>query len=182
MPRLAEKDDAPKLHVLHITMTTHLSTFLELRHRLCDDRVDGWAQDCSNSIARAMELLQSCAMRSVWLTQGQWGYRDWLVYNWQLPEAKTVCWKLLSLMAPEIVIMTTAGATSDDKVDTMTTLDFQNTVLDALYIEPHNINYKTFNMTGPFLGCSTVCLNVWFGATSVSANMIAGNYFHLVWL
>ena len=33
---------------------------------ICNDKIDGLVQDCSNSIANALELLQSCTKPSKW--------------------------------------------------------------------------------------------------------------------
>ena len=42
-----------------------------LQAMLCFENIDGLAQDCSNSIANAMELLQSCTMPSIWTSWKQ---------------------------------------------------------------------------------------------------------------
>ena len=45
--------------------TTEKQTTLFWWYYSVKDDIDGWAQDCSNSIANALELLQSCTKPSI---------------------------------------------------------------------------------------------------------------------
>ena len=49
--------------------------------KLLHDYIDGLVQDCRNSIANALELLQYCAKPSIWSTQFWWDNRSKHEYN-----------------------------------------------------------------------------------------------------
>ena len=101
--------------------------------------VDGLVQNCSNSIANTLELLQSCTEPSMWIfTRHQcskdpdvqilhlystmWKYDNtWYVYWKQILKSESCDdANFSSLGAPQVVITTTSGATIDEKSGTMT--------------------------------------------------------------
>ena len=59
--------------------------YLYIQCRICVTRgrklkgidVDGFVQDCSNSMANALDLLQSCTKPSIWLTTGYYPDITW---------------------------------------------------------------------------------------------------------
>ena len=55
---------------------------MSVHHNLADIKhnIDGLVQDCSNSIANALELLQSCTGPSIWLFQDTETFK----YVWEM--------------------------------------------------------------------------------------------------
>ena len=101
--------------------------------------VDGLVQNCSNSAANALELLQSCTEPSKWMFTRRlcWNDHDVQILHlystvWKYDSTWYVYWKQIfksescddanfsSLGAPQVVITTTSGATTDEKSGTMT--------------------------------------------------------------
>ena len=58
-----------KCWLIHIFTSSDSCSIIE-HLQLCNEQIDDLAQDCSNSSALAMELLQSCAKPSKYLTGG----------------------------------------------------------------------------------------------------------------
>ena len=55
-----------RVHMISFPTGMQLLVEHRLGHSIDQNQIDGWVQDCSNSIANALDLLMSCTKPSIW--------------------------------------------------------------------------------------------------------------------